>query len=89
MRASLPGLLSWGLSLTSTRVFFQHNAQMSCRLETIARIQALSLEEGMRQPTAAAWLQEQDRKHRMSLRPGPAGVLRLSAILGRFPLVAF
>lgn len=60
---------------------------MSRRLETIARIQALSVEEGTRQPTAAAWLQEQDRKHRMRVRS--VGVTRLSAILGRFPLLAF
>jgi hypothetical protein len=62
---------------------------MPHRLKAIALIEALSKEEGTRQPTAAAWLQEQDRKRRNSVRPALEGTMRLSDIFRRFPLAAF
>jgi hypothetical protein len=61
---------------------------MSCRLEAIALIQALSVEEGTRQPTAINWLKEQDRMHRQRTRPALEGRMRLATSLPRFPLVA-
>jgi len=61
---------------------------MSRRFEAIARIQALSAEESTRQPTAADWLKEQDRRHRQKTRPAPEGDRRLSPSMLRFPLAA-
>jgi len=54
----------------------------------IARIQALSLEEGLRQPAAADWLKEQDRKLRNLTRKVPERRTRRAPWLQRFPCVA-
>jgi len=60
---------------------------MNRRQLYIDRIQALSVEEGTRQPTAAAWLDAQDRKQRAARRPVLEGAMRRSAVMGRYPLL--
>jgi hypothetical protein len=65
------------------------SGEMTPRSEAIARIQALSVEEGTRQPTAADWLKEQDRMRRQKTRPALMRAMRLRPLMLRFPAGAF
>lgn len=59
------------------------------RQQAIALIQALSAEEGLRQPSAVEWLEAQDRRQRWSDRRALTGWVRLSPWLRGCPLAAF
>jgi len=61
---------------------------MHQRQLAIALIQALSAEEGMRQPSAADWLREQDRRQQRPDREALEGRMRLAPWHRRFPLAA-
>ena len=75
-------------SLTGRAHVAAHIRGMSPTHPGIARIQALSLEEGLRQPAAADWLKEQDRKLRNLTRKVPERRTRRAPWLQRFPCVA-
>jgi hypothetical protein len=62
---------------------------MSRRSQGIAVIQALSAEEGTRQPSASDWLTEQDRKACARARKRFYGWERLPPLLRLFPSLAF
>ena len=63
-----------------------HSQAVSHRLRTIALIQALSAEEGTRQPSPNDWLKEQDRKKAKASRKRMILGGRLSAMPNRLPL---
>ena len=78
--ASFPYAREFGLGTYS---------RMSRRSQGIALIQSLSIDEGTRQPTAADWLIEQDRKDRARARNRSYGRRRLQPLFRLFPSASF
>jgi len=77
------------LSPTPASSVSDHISKMSRRSQGIALIQSLSIDEGTRQPTAADWLIEQDRKDRARARNRSYGRRRLQPLFRLFPSASF